>query len=71
MLSGLLMYILFTLTWYTIPRKKQHAVFTRGRMRFTNEALSPEQFEWLRQRLETMHKVFAPIVKNLQSNTVG
>jgi len=24
------------------------------------------QFEWLRQRLEIMHKVFAPIVKSLK-----
>jgi hypothetical protein len=30
------------------------------------DALIYEQFEWLRTRLETMHKVFAPIVKNLK-----
>ena len=39
---------------------------TRQNTDFFNEALWPEQFEWLRQRLETMHKVFAPRVKDLK-----
>ena len=31
-----------------------------------NESLWPQYFAWLKQRLETMYKVFAPIVKNLK-----
>jgi hypothetical protein len=30
---------------------------------FTNEQLWPQQFDWLRERLERMHNVFVPIVK--------
>jgi hypothetical protein len=39
---------------------------TRKDADFLNESLWPQQFDWLRQRLETMHKVFAPIVKTLK-----
>lgn len=41
-------------------------LYTRQNADFLNEALWPQQFEWLRQRLETMHKVFGPIVKNMK-----
>jgi hypothetical protein len=40
-------------------------LFSRQDADFLNESLWPQQFEWLRRRLETMHRVFAPIVKNL------
>ena len=33
---------------------------------FLDESLWPQHFEWLRERLETMHKVFAPMVKTLK-----
>jgi len=40
-------------------------IYTRQDADILNEKLWPQHFEWLRQRLETMQKVFAPIVKDL------
>ena len=40
-------------------------VYTRQKSDFSNEQNWPEQFEWLRQRLETLHKIFAPRIKIL------
>jgi hypothetical protein len=56
----------FVLTWHNPENKAMCRLYTRQNADFLNEALWPQQFEWLRQRLETMHKVFAPIVKNLK-----
>jgi len=42
--------------------------YTRQTVDFLNTALWPQQFEWLRGRLETLHKVFSPNVKNLDVN---
>jgi hypothetical protein len=55
----------FTLTWHNPENKAACRLNTRQNTDFLNESLWPEQFEWLRQRLEKMHNVFAPIVKNL------
>ena len=55
----------FSLTWHNPDNKAACRLYARKDADFLNEALWPEQFEWLRQRLETMHKVFAPIMKNL------
>jgi hypothetical protein len=56
----------FTLTWRNPENKAMCRLYTRQNTDFLNEALWPEQFEWLRQRLETMHKVFAPRVRDLK-----
>jgi hypothetical protein len=56
----------FSLTWHNPENKAACRLYTRRNTDFLNEALWPEQFEWLRQRLEKMHRVFAPIVKNLK-----
>ena len=56
----------FPLTWHNPENKAMCRLYTRQDADFLNEALWPQHFEWLRQRLETMHKVFAPIVKNLK-----
>jgi hypothetical protein len=56
----------FSLKWHNPENKAMCRLATRIDADFLNESLWPEQFEWLRQRLETMHKVFAPIVKNLK-----
>jgi hypothetical protein len=56
----------FPLTWHNPENKAMCRLYTRQNADFLNEQLWPEQFEWLRQRLETMHRVFAPIVKNLK-----
>jgi len=55
----------FSLTWHNPENKMACRLYTRQNADFLNEQLWPQHFEWLRQRLETMHKVFAPIVKNL------
>jgi hypothetical protein len=55
-----------SLTWHNPENKAACRIFTRQDADFLNEKLWPQQFEWLRQRLEAMHKVFAPIVKNLK-----
>ncbi len=60
----------FPLTWHNPENKAMCRLYIRQNADFLNEQLWPEQFEWLRQRLETMHKVFAPIVKNLKSEGV-
>jgi hypothetical protein len=57
----------FPLTWHNPEGKAMCRIYTRQNADFLNEELWPQQFEWLRQHLETMHKVFAPIVKNLDS----
>jgi hypothetical protein len=59
----------FPLTWHNPEGKAACRLYTRQNADFTNEALWSEQFEWLRQRLEIMHKVFAPIVKKQKMET--
>ena len=61
----------FALTWHNPENKAACRLYTRQDADFLNEALWPEQFEWLRQRLETMHRVFAPIVKSLRLEAAG
>ncbi len=56
----------FPLIWHNPENKNACRLSTRQDADFQNEALWPEQFDWLRQRLESMHRVFAPIVKNLK-----
>jgi hypothetical protein len=57
----------FVLRWHNPEGKKACRLAVRQDADFLNEALWPQQFEWLRQKLETMHRVFAPIVKTLRS----
>jgi uncharacterized protein DUF4268 len=61
----------YPLTWYNPESKAMCRLYTRQNADFLNQELWPQQFEWLRQRLETMHKVFAPIVKNLKLEPEG
>ncbi|WP_337289030.1 DUF4268 domain-containing protein [Candidatus Methylomirabilis sp.] len=56
----------FALTWHNTENKAMCRLYTRQNADFLNEALWPQQFEWLRRRLEIMHKVFGPIVKNMK-----
>lgn len=56
----------FALTWHNPENKAMCRLYTRQNADFLGEALWPQQFEWLKQRLETMHKVFGPIVKNMK-----
>ena len=56
----------FPLVWHNPEKKALCKIYARQDADFLNEALWPKHFEWLRQRLETMHKVFGPIVKSLK-----
>lgn len=56
----------FPLVWHNPDNAALCKLYTRIDADFTNEALWPQQFEWLRTKLETMHRVFAPIVKDLR-----
>ena len=55
----------FGLTWHNPEGKVACRIYTRRDANFADEALWPEQFEWLRLRAEALHRVFGPIVKNL------
>ena len=57
----------FPLTWHNPENKAACRLYVRQGYDFLDEALWPEQFEWLRTKLETMHKVFAPIVKRINN----
>lgn len=59
----------FPLTWYNPDNKAACSIYTKQNEDFQNEAQWPQQFEWLRQRMEAMHKVFAPVVRNLRQET--
>jgi hypothetical protein len=58
----------FPLNWHNPENKTACRLSTRQDADFLNESLWPQHFEWLRQKLETMHKVFAPIVRNLKTD---
>jgi hypothetical protein len=55
----------FPLIWHNPEKAAMCKIYTRQDADILNEKLWPQHFEWLRQRLETMQKVFAPIVKDL------
>jgi len=57
-------------SWRKLRVKAACRIFTRKDADFLNESLWPQQFEWLRQRLEVMHRVLAPIVKALRFQEV-
>jgi len=56
----------FPLTWYNVESSSQCRMYTRKDADFQNESLWPQQFEWLRDRLEKMYKVFRPLVLDLK-----
>ncbi len=59
----------FALTWHNPENKAACRLYTRQSYNFMDETSWTEQFEWLRARLETMHKVFAPIMKSIKIMT--
>ena len=56
----------FPLTWHNPENKAMCRLFARKDADFLNENLWPEQFAWLKDRLEIMHRVFAPVVKEIR-----
>lgn len=59
----------FPLTWHNPENKAMCRLYTRLDADFLNEQLWPQHFAWLKQRLETMHRVFAPVVKQIRVET--
>jgi hypothetical protein len=56
----------FPLTWHNPEGKALCKLYTRLDADFLNENLWPKQFEWLKQHLEIMYRVFAPIMKQVR-----
>ena len=59
----------FSLTWDESEGKAVRKLYTRENADIRDEVSWQQQFEWLRQRLETMHRVLSPIVKGLRRET--
>lgn len=57
----------FGLTWRNPDDKAMCRMYTRLKCDFTDSEQWPECFEWLRQRQETLHRVFSPLVRNLNA----
>jgi hypothetical protein len=53
------------LTWHNPENKHMCRISTRRDINFLDEKKWPECFEWLKQNLEAMYHVFAPLVKEL------
>jgi hypothetical protein len=56
----------FPLVWHNPEKTASCKIYTRQDADFLNESLWQQHFEWLRLRLEKMHTVFAPIMKQLK-----
>ncbi len=56
----------FALVWHNPPNKAQARIYCQQDADFLNQNLWPQQFDWLRQRLEALHKVFGPMVRKLK-----
>lgn len=56
----------FPLVWYNPANKASCRIYTRLKADVTNVALWPQQFAWLKSKQESLHRVFAPLVKVLR-----
>lgn len=56
----------FPLTWHNPENKAMCRIYTRQDADFLDEKLWPKHFAWLKERLEIMHRVFAPVVKEVR-----
>lgn len=54
-------------TWHNPSGKKNCKIYVRRDADFRNEALWPEQHQWLKDNLELFYKVFSPLVRSLDS----
>ncbi len=60
----------FPLTFHDREGNVQARIYTRKDADYQDEALWPEQFAWLRDRLERMYKVFKPVMLDLKTALV-
>jgi len=56
----------FPMKWHNPEDKKACRLSIRRDADFLDESLWPQHFEWLREQLETMYRVFKPMVKDLR-----
>lgn len=56
----------FPLVWHNPEDKNMCRIYTRQNADFLNPDRWPEQHQWLKEKLETFHKVFGPLVRNLE-----
>jgi Domain of unknown function (DUF4268) len=54
------------LTWYSAEGVRACRLYLRRNCNLKDRSAWPERHEWLRTRLEALHRTFAPIVKDLQ-----
>lgn len=55
----------FHLIWHNPAEKTMCRIYTRKDADFTDESQWPGQFAWLKEKLESLHRVFAPVVRSL------
>jgi Domain of unknown function (DUF4268) len=55
----------FPLVWHNPEGKNMCRIYVGKEASFMDSDQWPEQHQWLKDKLETFHKVFAPLVKNL------
>ena len=53
------------LAWHNPENKHMCRISARKDINFVDEKNWPECFKWLKENLEAMHKVFAPIIKTI------
>ena len=53
------------LKWHNPEDKTACRIYTRVNANFLDRKLWAQQHDWLRDKLEIFHRVFAPIVKTL------
>jgi len=61
----------FPFVWYNPESKKQSKAYSRLDADFRDKAGWPQQFEWLRGRLEAMERVLRPMVRALPTEVVA
>jgi hypothetical protein len=59
----------FEPNWHNPEEKARVRIYTREDADFTDEKLWPTQFQWLKERLEKMHRVFAPRLRKLAESS--
>ncbi len=59
------------LTWHNPPDKKSAKIYLRRSARLDDRADWPRQHQWLREKLETLHRTFGPVVKRLDVSAAG
>lgn len=56
----------FNLTWHNPDGKNMCRIYTRQNANFLDETLWPQHFEWLRDKLERLHKTFSNRLKAIK-----